>query len=124
MTAGFTPKSFAVAATSLVAGVSAAAVGVDPWPWVIGGFGAAVVYVKKQGKSRIDAVTNALISVMIGGLITPLWAAPVVAKYLSPELANHYALAFIFSALWPWLIPMALSRLKSADITPVASGDK
>jgi hypothetical protein len=109
-------KSWAAVATAVTAGFTAQFAGADPWPWVIGGFGAAIVYVKKQGKSRLDAITNALISVLIGGLVTPLWVAPAVAKHLGPELANQYALAFIFSAAWPWLVPLALSKMKSAKL--------
>lgn len=106
------PKTWAAgAATAATAGVAATAAGIDPWPWVIGGFGAAVVYVKRPATSKPDAVINALISIAIGGLISP-WAAAGVAEYVSPRLANNYALALVLSSLWPWLVPVALDKFQ------------
>lgn len=114
--AAVAPKTWAAAAaTATTAGIAAAAVGIDPWPWVIGGFGAAIVYVKRPASSKPDAVINAMISVMIGGIISP-WAAAGVAEYLSPKLANNYALAFALSSLWPWLVPVAMDKVRSWSV--------
>lgn len=107
------PKSWAAgAATAATAGVAASAAGIDPWPWVIGGFGAAIVYVKRPASSKPDAVINAMISVMIGGIVAP-WAAAGVGHYLTQSLANDYALAFLLSSLWPWLVPVFMDKFKA-----------
>lgn len=111
-------KGWAAAATAVTAGATAVATGVDPWPWVIGGFGAAIVYVKKPSSSRPDALINSMISVMIGGIVSPL-AAAAVSEYLSPKLANQYALAFILSSIWPWLVPALMTKIKSIDVSNI-----
>lgn len=113
------PKSWAAgAATAATAGVAATAAGIDPWPWVIGGFGAAIVFVKRPSLTKADAIINAMISVMIGGIISP-WAAAGVAFYVTPNLANSYALAFILSSLWPWLVPIATAKIKAFKLPTV-----
>lgn len=115
------PKSLAAgAATAATAGIAATAAGIDPWPWVIGGFGAAIVYVKRPSSTKADAIINAVISVMIGGLLSP-WAASGVAYYLTPSLANNYALAFVLSSLWPWLVPVAMAKIRSFRLQPVTT---
>lgn len=107
-------KSWAAAATAVTAGFTATAAGVDPWPWVIGGFGAAIVYVKKPATTRFDAMANAVISVMIGGFIAPI-ASAYAAKHWDPSLDAQYAWAFALSVLWPWLVPAAFSYMKSKN---------
>ena len=110
------PKTWAAgAATAATAGAVATAVSIDPWPWVIGGFGAAIVYVKRPAASKADAVINSMISVLIGGIISP-WAAAAVGEYISPNLANSYPLALILSSLWPWLVPLAMSKLRDWQV--------
>lgn len=110
--AAVSASKWAAAATAATAGVVASAAGIDPWPWVIGGFGAAIVYVKRPSTTKPDAVVNALISVMIGGIISPM-AAAGVSEFISPKLANQYALALMLSTAWPWLLPAALDRVKA-----------
>lgn len=94
-----------------VAGLSAGMTGQDPWTWVIGGFGAAVVFVKRPAPSKLDAVVNSMISVCVAGLVSPSLAL-YVANHVDPALGNPHPIAFILSSLWPWLMPIALSKLK------------
>lgn len=110
------PQSWAAAATAATAGATAALTGIDPWPWVIGGFGGAIVYVKKPASTRLDAAANSLISVIIGGIVAP-FAASMAAEYVSPKAANTYAFAFVLSAAWPWLVPMLFAKLQQLDPT-------
>jgi hypothetical protein len=104
-------KNAAAASTALAAGATAAMVGADPWPWIIGGFGAAVVYVKRPPTSRADAIVNAAISICMGGIVAPL-AAVAVAEYVNPKLADDYVIALVLSCLWPWLVPMMLKKIQ------------
>lgn len=106
-----TSKTSAVAAAEVAAITSAATgsmvssfIGADPWPWIVGGLGAAVVYVKKTSVSRYDAAVNGIISVLLGGLVSPPVAAYMGEK-ISDALAEPTPLAFLLSASWPWVIP-------------------
>lgn len=98
------------------AGVTAGLTGQDPWTWIIGGFGAAVVYVKRPAKSRWDAIINSLISVCIAGLVAPSLAAYLAVK-VDKALGNPHPVAFILSSAWPWLIPLAMRKLKKETKT-------
>lgn len=104
-------KPATAAITGAVAAGTAMQAGLDPWPFAIGAVGAAVVFVKTPPTTRLDAIANALISVMMGGLIAPV-AAVAVGEYINPKLASDYALALALSCLWPWLVPAALKKLK------------
>jgi len=84
----------------------------DPWIWIIGGFGAAIVYVKNPPTSRSEAMINSLISVMIGGLIAPSVAAYCAIK-IDKTLANPYPFAFILSSAWPWIMPAVFARARA-----------
>jgi hypothetical protein len=84
----------------------------DPWIWIIGGFGAAIVYVKNPPTSRADAMVNSLISVMIGGLIAPPVAA-YCAYHWDKTLSSPYPFAFVLSSAWPWLMPTIVDRVKT-----------
>jgi hypothetical protein len=86
-------------------------VGADPWPWIIGGFGAAVVYVKRPPTTRPDAIVNAAISICMGGIVAPL-AAVAVGEYINPKLADGYVMALVLSCLWPWIVPLALKKIQ------------
>lgn len=106
------------AAATLVggaAGITAGLTGFDPWTWVIGGFGAAIVYVKKPATSKLDAVINSIISVGIGGLISPT-AAILLATHVDKSLGNPHPIAFILSSGWPWLISIAVEKIKAIEI--------
>jgi hypothetical protein len=104
-------KPATAAMTGMVAAGTAVSAGLDPWPWAIGAVGAAVVFVKTPPTTRLDAIANALISVMMGGLIAPV-AAVAVAEYVNPKLANDYAMALALSCLWPWVVPAAMRKLR------------
>lgn len=96
------------------AGLTASMQGQDPWTWIIGGFGAAIVYVKKPATSKLDAIINSLISVGIGGLISPT-AALLLAQHVDTILANPHPIAFVLSSGWPWLISIAADKVKAFD---------
>jgi hypothetical protein len=104
-------KNAAAASTALAAGATATLVGADPWPWVIGGFGAAVVYVKRPPTTRPDAIVNAAISICMGGIVAPL-AAVAVGEYVNPKLADSYVMAFVLACLWPWIVPLLLKKIQ------------
>ena len=104
-------KNAAAASTALAAGATATLVGADPWPWIIGGFGAAVVYVKRPPTTRPDAIVNAAISICMGGIVAPL-AAVAVGEYINPKLADGYVMALVLSCLWPWIVPLALKKIQ------------
>ena len=109
-------KGWAAAAlTAVAASATSAVLGDNVWPWAIGGFGAAIVYFKKQGSGPVDVAVNSLISIAIGGFIAPL-AAAMLAFYTSPKLNNPYALAFILSSIWPFVIPICSQLLGSLKI--------
>ncbi len=119
----FKGESAVAAAMGTTAGVAATATGHDPWPWIIGGFGAAVVYVKRPATSRQDAIINGAISVLLGGLVAPT-LAQYLASHWDPVLANPYPVAFILSCVWPWMIPLVMEKLKTANLpepTPPSS---
>jgi hypothetical protein len=101
------------------AGLTAGIVGYDPWTWIIGGFGAAVVYVKRPARSHWDAVINSGISVGIGGLVAPALAGYLAAKW-DVALGNPHPWAFILSSAWPWLVPIATRKLR--DLKPEELG--
>lgn len=94
-----------------IAGTTAVLAGQDPWTWVIGGFGAAVVYVKRPATSKLDAVINSGISVCLAGLVSPTCAL-YLAAHVDPVLGNPHPVAFLLSSMWPWLIPLAIAKLK------------
>jgi hypothetical protein len=99
------------AATSATGTALATIVGYDPWTWVFGGVGAAIVYIKKEVTTRLDAITNGMISVMLAGLVSPGVSAYISTKFSVP-LPNPYPVAFILSASWPWIVPTLMSIFK------------
>ena len=104
------PKSWAAAvATALAAGATSAVLGTSVWPWVIGGFGAAIVYFKKQTGHPLDVAVNSVISIAMGGFVAPV-AASGLGWYTTPALDNPYAMAFVLSSIWPFVVPI-LERL-------------
>jgi len=84
----------------------------DPWVWIIGGMGAAIIYVKNPPTSKSDAIVNSLISVLIGGLVAPT-ASAYCGSHYDKSLDSPYPFAFVFSAGWPWIIPILLRRMRS-----------
>jgi hypothetical protein len=109
-------EASAAATIGGAAGITAGLTGQDPWTWVIGGFGAAVVYVKRPAKSRWDAIVNSGVSVGIAGLVSPT-VALYLASHVDKSLGNPHPIAFILSSAWPWLIPIAMRKLKKETKT-------
>lgn len=99
------------AATSVTGAAVTSLAGYDPWTWVVGGVGAAVVYIKKDVTTRLDAIINAVVSVMLAGLVSP-GLTHYLATNFSVMLTNPYPVAFILSTSWPWIIPTLLSVIK------------
>lgn len=98
-----------------VAAVTAGAVGTaldlsDPWPWVIGAFGGAVLFLKRDEVSRKDSVGTVMISVVMGGLVAP-FAALGWATYVESTFANRYLFALALSAAWPFILPKLLDQI-------------
>ncbi len=105
----FTGKNAAASiATVGAAGVTALQLGSDPVPWLLGAFGATVVYAYRKPSTRAKALANGGISVVLGGIGAP-WAASLFGHYLGAVWANDYVMAFLMSAAWPWLAPIALN---------------
>ncbi len=104
-------KHAAAAVTAALAGATAASGGADPIPFALGAFGAVIVFAKQPPTSRLNALANTGISILIGGLVAPV-AAVAVGEYVNPKLANDYAMAFALSAAWPWIVPALISKLK------------
>lgn len=102
-----------VCGQAVAAGTIAASFGkTDPWVWILGGFGAAVVYVKNPPTTKSNALINGMISVLIGGLVSPP-VASYCAQHYDPTLASPYPFAFILSAFWPWIVPALLRRIQT-----------
>ena len=99
------------AATSATGTALATVGGYDPWVWVVGGLGAAIVYVKKEVTTRLDAITNGIISVMLAGLVSPGITHYLITKF-SVALPNPYPVAFLLSAPWPWIVPTLMSVIR------------
>lgn len=81
-----------------------------PWTWVVGALGAVIVYIKKDVTTRLDAITNSIISIALAGIV-----APELASYMSSRFDatfSPYPLAFLLSASWPWILPVLSSLLK------------
>lgn len=102
----------AAAATSATGTALATISGYDPWVWVVGGLGAAIVYVKKEVTTRLDAITNGVISVMLAGLVSPGITHYLIDAF-SVALPNPYPVAFLLSASWPWIVPTLTSVFRA-----------
>jgi uncharacterized membrane protein YdcZ (DUF606 family) len=111
----FSRVEIATAAAASATGTALATVtGYDPWTWVVGGLGAAIVYVKKNVTSRLDAITNGVVSVMLAGLVSPGLSHYLATKF-SLAFSTPYPVAFVLSASWPWIVPTIMSVIKPAS---------
>lgn len=97
----------AATVTAVTAGVTAAQLGVDPWPWIIGSAGAAIAYLMRVPSDPRVAIANGGISILFGGLGAP-FLANVIESKLDPAYANDLVFAAILSIGWPWLVPLAM----------------
>jgi len=110
----FSSPSKAAISFGVTASVVSAALGFDPFTWIIGAFGASVVLVKTEHHSKNEDVINSIISIMLAGLVAP-WLAVASGEFFSNKVANDtlpYALAFILSAAWPAIIKIGLPVLR------------
>jgi len=98
-------QALATAGTVAAAGVTAAHLGMDPLPWVIGAAGGTVVYAYRSPATRAHALANGIVSVFLGGVGAP-YGATLVGHYVDPILANPYVLAGVLSVAWPWAAPI------------------
>jgi hypothetical protein len=72
------------------------------------------VLVKTPQNSKVEDVTNGVISIILAGVVAP-WMAVAAGEYLSDKIVNEgfvYALAFVLSVGWPYLIKMGLPILR------------
>ncbi len=104
----FSQKSIAgTAITTTASAFSAWVLGFDIWPWVIGALGASIAQVYKPPETRMKALANSAISVFVGGVIAPFLASSVWLLNNFKDNNNAiYAMAFILSTIWPWVIPV------------------
>jgi hypothetical protein len=109
LAAGLTGKNaLATSATAITAAATAAQLGRDPVPWLIGAAAVTVVYAYKKPATREHALANAVISVFLGGIGAP-YVATILSRYIDPVFANDWILAGVLGAGWPWLVPVALA---------------
>lgn len=110
----FSSPSKAAISFGVTASVISASLGFDPFTWIIGGFGAAIVLVKTEHHSQGEDIVNAIISILLAGLVAP-WLSTASSEYVSSKIANDmlpYALAFMLSAAWPAIIKIGLPILR------------
>jgi len=104
-------NALAAATTAAVAGATAAQLGADPWPWIIGSGGAAVAFLLRTPATWQFAVGHGAISVFAGGIGAP-FAASLLGYYIHPIWANDLLLAGVLSVGWPWLVPLLMERVR------------
>jgi hypothetical protein len=102
-------QAMATVGTVAAASVTAAQLGVDPIPWVIGAAGSTVVYAYRKPATRAHALANGVVCIFLGGVGAP-WAGTLVSYYLNPLLANPYVLAGVMSVSWPWAAPVIWAK--------------
>ena len=104
-------QALATVGTVAAAGVTAAQLGRDPVPWLIGAAACTVVYAYRKPVTREHALANSVISIFLGGIGAP-YAAVVLSQYVNPVLANDWVLAGVMGAGWPWLMPLAMGIVR------------
>jgi hypothetical protein len=109
----FSSKAAWATTTATAAAVTAAQMGRDPIPWLIGAGAVTVVYAYFRPADKAKAVANGVISVFLGGVGAPLLGAWFVAQgWVQPAPINDWFLAGILGAGWPWLVPIALDFIR------------
>jgi hypothetical protein len=120
-------KSFAAATAAGLSGLSAAAAGFDPLPWVLATIGMVYMFArsepnqdKEASQVRRDAIANGLMSLIGGGLGGPWTAVGIGVLFNNPRLESPLLMAFVISAGWqffaykafPAIWPIAQSWLQ------------
>jgi hypothetical protein len=108
------PKYALAGATGVTAAVTSSAFGFDPLAWGIGGLGGAFLYLRGLPVGRPEAISNALLSIVLGGVAAPV--AYISAALYYPELRSipgQYLVAIVLSFGWPPLSKLALSELRT-----------
>lgn len=108
----------AIAITAGLGATISAAMGFDPFTWMIGAFGGTVIQVKLPPVKKMEAYANGGISVLLAGLgaeysITLLHA--LVSKFADFDkfpAPSVYLAAFLLSTLWPWGTSIIKARTK------------
>ncbi len=94
--------------TAATAGATAAQLGADPWPWIVGSAGAAIAFLMRAPTTRQVAIAHGAISILCGGLGAP-FAASILSHYVNPVWANDLVLAAVLSIGWPFFVPLAMA---------------
>jgi hypothetical protein len=105
-------SAFAAALTGATAAFTSSALGFDPLAWGIGGLGGAFICLRGELLPRKEAAANIMLSIMLGGIASPVAYAMVAAQY--PQLANipgQYLIAIIFCFGWPQITKIMVSLL-------------
>ncbi len=105
-------SAFAAAATGATAALTSSALGFDPIAWGIGGLGGAFICLRGEPLPRKEAAANIMLSIMLGGIASPVAYAMVAAQY--PQLANipgQYLIAIVFCFGWPQITKIMVSLL-------------
>jgi len=109
----FSSKAAWSTTTAAAAAVTAAQMGRDPVPWIVGAGAVTVVYAYFRPADKAKAVANGVISVFLGGVGAPLLGAWFVGNgWVEPAPINDWFLAGVLGAGWPWLVPMALDVIR------------
>lgn len=102
------PKYALAGATGVTAAVTSSALGFDPLAWGIGGLGGAFLYLRGKPVGRPEAIANAMLSILLGGMASPICYASAAARWV--ELASvpgQYVIAIVLSFGWPPLSRLA-----------------
>jgi hypothetical protein len=109
----FSSKAAWSSTSAAAAAVTAAQMGRDPVPWIVGAGAVTVVYAYFRPADKAKAVANGVISVFLGGVGAPLLGAWFVGNgWVEPAPINDWFLAGVLGAGWPWLVPMALDVIR------------
>lgn len=105
-------NALAIGTTAAMAGATAAQLGADPLPWIIGSGGAAVAFLLRRPATWDHALAHAAISVFAGGIGAP-WLANYMAHYIKPAPTDglDLVLAAVLSVCWPFFVPLVQARV-------------
>jgi hypothetical protein len=82
-------------------------------PWVLGLMGSAIVHAHFPPRSSAMAVSNGIISVVLGGLGGPV-VVGLLGHYLgiSTGIKAMLLASFVLAAAWPWVAPSLWDGVK------------